>query len=144
MNEMKMYSHKGAYPNFLPNRIRLSNGEIRTDVSTFTEEELSDAGYVEAPDSPFYEYPNRLDWIDDRWVVREPNETEIAQKWDEVKKRCETLLFETDYKVVKAYEQQVPVEPEWVQYRQSLRDIHNKVGYDSPWFINWPTPPNGE
>ena len=43
------YSFQGKYPitwDEIPNRIRLSNGNTRTDKEAFTEEDLKDAGYV--------------------------------------------------------------------------------------------------
>jgi hypothetical protein len=49
-----LYSYKGEYPKVLPERIVLSNGTFRTDSSTYTEEEIADAGYVwmgELPDN---------------------------------------------------------------------------------------------
>ena len=46
-----LYSYNGEYPTDIPERIRLSDGSTRTDSSTYTEEEIADAGYVyvEAP-----------------------------------------------------------------------------------------------
>lgn len=54
------YSLNGAYPiTTLPYRIRLSDGSTRTDPSTFTDEEIADAGYsiVEAVGFEEYEKP---------------------------------------------------------------------------------------
>ena len=41
-----LYSYNGEYPTDIPERIRLSDGSTRTDSSTYTEEEIADAGYV--------------------------------------------------------------------------------------------------
>ncbi len=44
----KIFSFKGEYPiewEEVPERIRLSDGSTRTDKSTFTEDEIKDAGY---------------------------------------------------------------------------------------------------
>jgi hypothetical protein len=49
---MTLYSHNGGTPAPLPPRIRLSDGRLRTDPSSFTEAEIADAGYVAAPDRP--------------------------------------------------------------------------------------------
>lgn len=141
---MKMYSHNGSYPNFIPGKIRLSNGDVRTDASSFTEAEIADAGYVEAPEQPFYEYPSKLDWDGSNWFVRDANQQEIDQKWTEIQERCLRLLAETDYKVIKAYEQGILVDSAYVAYRQQLRDIYNKLGYESPWFIQWPQKPGDQ
>ena len=138
---MILYSKNGEYPQEIPFMITLSTGMVRSDPSTFSAEEIADAGYIEAPEPPHYEYPNRLDWDGSNWFVRDPNQQEIAQKWAEIQTRCIGLLSETDYKVIKAYEQGDPADPAYVAYRQQLRDIYNKLGYDSPWFIQWPEKP---
>lgn len=52
---MALYSKDGAEPAPLPFRIMLSNGRTRTDPTTFTADEIADAGYVEAPDVPVYD-----------------------------------------------------------------------------------------
>jgi hypothetical protein len=136
------YSHNGAYPTILPNRIILSNGKSRTDKTTFTVEELADAGWVAVSNPPVAIWPNKLDWDGSDWVVRAPNESEIAERWREIKSRCLTLLVDTDYKVIKAYEAGVPVDTAIVQYRQGLRDLYNNVNNVDPWSFSWPTMPD--
>lgn len=66
---MALYSKNGQYPKPLPHRITLSNGTTRTDVSTFTAEEISDAGYVLAPDPPDLGLRQSLKWDGSIWVV---------------------------------------------------------------------------
>ena len=136
-----LYSYNGGYPQVIPNRIRLSNGLTRTDRITYTPEEIADAGYVEVADQPSVSYPNRLDWDGTDWVVREPNAIEIEIQWDSIKKECQKLLFETDYKVIKAYELGETLSQAWIDYRQSLRDIYNNVNNIDPWNVVWPDIP---
>jgi Phage tail assembly chaperone protein len=136
-----LYSLNGAYPAPLPNRIRLSNGNTRTKPSTFTAEEIADAGYVEVPEPPSINYPEVLDWTGTAWVVRQPNQSEIDALWIRVRAECVRLLSESDYQVIKAYEAQQPVPTEWVNYRQALRDIYNNVNNLDPYFITWPDQP---
>lgn len=136
-----LYSLNGAYPTHLPNRIRLSNGLTRTNNSTFTEEELADAGYVQVSDPPTITYPEVLDWSGTEWVVRQPNQSEIDALWITTRAECVRLLSESDYKVLKAYEAQQPVPTEWINYRQALRDIYNNVNNLDPYFIVWPDQP---
>jgi len=67
-----LYSYKGRYPKELPNRIRLSNGTTRTDKSTFTEEEILYAGYIQVEDKPQVdESLYYIQWKSDTlsWVV---------------------------------------------------------------------------
>jgi hypothetical protein len=136
-----LYSYNGGYPAPIPNRIRLSNGFTRTDSSTFTPEEIADAGYIPVDDQPAVAYPNRLDWTGTAWVIREPNENEVSIQWESIKKECQKLLFETDYKVIKSYELNEPLSQAWVDYRQSLRDIYNNVNAIDPWNVGWPSVP---
>ena len=49
---MKLYYKDNSLPKELPFRIRLSDGNTRTDPSSFTDEEIADAGYIEAPAKP--------------------------------------------------------------------------------------------
>jgi hypothetical protein len=133
-----LYSYKNQYPSPLPHRIVLSNGFSRTDNTTFTSEEILDAGYVAIDNPPTVEYPNRLDWNGTGWVIREPNEIEILQQVQQVQGECKSRLFETDYKVIKAVEQGVAVEPHVVAYRQQLRDLYNSVATSDMWNVTWP------
>lgn len=41
-----LYSYNGEFPKTLPNRIRLSDGSTRTDISSFTDDDLVDSGYI--------------------------------------------------------------------------------------------------
>ena len=136
-----LYSYNNSYPTPIPNRIRLSNGFTRTDSSTYTLEEIADAGYVQAPDQPSVPYPNVLEWTGTDWIIRVPNENEVLTQWESIKKECQKLLSGTDYKVIKSYELGIPLSQEWVDYRQSLRDIYNNVNNIDPWNIVWPEVP---
>lgn len=137
-----LYSYNRGYPAPITNRIRLSNGFTRTDSTTFTPEEIADAGYVQVTDQPLVAYPNRVDWNGTDWVTREPNENEVSVQWESIKKECQKLLSETDYKVIKAYESNTTLSQAWITYRQELRDIYNNVNNLDPWNITWPALPN--
>ncbi len=139
-----LYSLNGSYPTLLPNRVRLSNGFTRTDRSTFTAEEIADAGYVEVDNPPEVIYPNHLEWNGINWVVRAPDDTEIANKWNEIKKECQRILTESDYKVIKAFELGIPLAQTWIDYRQAIRDIYNNVNSIDPWNVVWPEVPTNQ
>ena len=138
------YSHNGAYPTILPNRIILSNGRSRTDKTTFTPEEIADAGWVAVANPPTATWPNKLDWDGTDWLVRAPNASETAERWIEIKKTCQRILDQTDYKVIKAYESNTQVDPSVVTYRQAIRDIYNNVNNIDPWSFSWPMSPDDE
>jgi hypothetical protein len=67
---MTLYSKNGEEPQTLPHRIILSNGKTRTDSSSFTEDELLEAGYVIAPDKPeTKESWEIVCWNRNRWEI---------------------------------------------------------------------------
>jgi hypothetical protein len=132
---MTLYSHQGAYPNSLPFRIHLSDGRTRTDSSTFTPEEIAIAGYLAVDNPPTIEPNEVLEWNsqDFLWVVREKTTEELLaeeeEQWSSVRQERDRLLAETDYIVLKSYEQGISVPEEYVEYRQALRDIPQNQEY---------------
>lgn len=70
---MTLYSKNGQHPKPLPHRIFLSNGMSRTDNTTFTPEEIADAGYVLAPDKPTVQPWQALRWNNNQWIVEDQN-----------------------------------------------------------------------
>jgi hypothetical protein len=137
---MALYSYKGAWPTRLPNRLKFPDGSTRTDKTTFTPEEIADAGWIEVEDPPAVDYPNKLEWDGQNWSVREPNASETSLKWQEIRNECERKLAETDYKVIKAVESGQSLDPVIVQYRQELRDLYNNVNNVDPWNVKYPYP----
>lgn len=140
---MTLYTKNGEYPTQLPHMIRLSNRKMRSDRTTFTAEEILDAGYVQVENPPIVEYPNKLEWGGEnlQWVVRSPNDRELMTRWDDIRRECSRLLAETDYKVIKAYELNEPLDPAYIAYRQELRDLYNNVNDIDPWNVVWPSKP---
>lgn len=74
-----LYSLNGAYPKPLPKRIILSDGRTRTDPTSFTPEEIADAGYVLAPEPPAIPPFNRLLW-NGEWYLEDSRTLEEAKK----------------------------------------------------------------
>src|SRR6056300_1624450 len=122
---MALYSYKGSWPTRLPNRLKFEDGFTKTDKTTFTAEDIAAAGWIEVEDPPVVNYPNKLEWDGENWSVREPNASEIAFKWQEIRNECTRKLAETDYKVIKAMESGQELDPVMTQYRQELRDLYN-------------------
>ncbi|MGQ9370354.1 DUF4376 domain-containing protein [Azospirillum sp. ST 5-10] len=88
------YSHRGAIPTSLPFAIRLSDGRLRTDPSTFTEDELTDAGYVLAPAQPAYDPATQHApvWTGAGWQVVDKTPAELAAELAAAKEaRCVEL-----------------------------------------------------
>lgn len=57
-----LYSLNGASPAPIPFRITLANGFTRTDPSTFTEDEITEAGYVLIEQPEYDPATQALDW----------------------------------------------------------------------------------
>lgn len=139
---MTLYSYKGARPTQLPNRLKFSDGFTKTDPSTFTAEDIQNAGWIAVGDPPVVDYPDKLEWDSEtlQWTVRPPNEAETAFRWQHIREECERRLLDTDYKVIKAMELGEPVDPVYVTYRQALRDLYNNVNDVDPWSVQYPVP----
>jgi hypothetical protein len=78
-----LYSYNSQYPKPLPFRIKLSDGRTRTDPSTFTEEEITDAGYVLVANKPTITETQIVNWNSETlsWDVRDKTEQEIYSEW---------------------------------------------------------------
>lgn len=81
---MTLYSYKTQYPKEIPFRIKLSDGKTRTDPSTFTPEEIADAGYTLVRDMPTAEKNQVVFWSssDIDWIVRDKTEHELQIESD--------------------------------------------------------------
>lgn len=64
---MTLYSFRNEFPKELPKRIRLSNGDTRTDLEAFTEQELVDHGFVKAPTQPTLGPYQEHQWDGSSW-----------------------------------------------------------------------------
>lgn len=134
-----LYSYQEQEPQRLPERISLSDGRSRTDASSFTEEELNDAGYTGPYTKPEYnqEYQRRH-WNSETlsYVVEDKTDEEI---WEPIRTERNRLLAESDWSMAADTPGQINL-PEWTKYRQRLRDIPSFFG--NPKEIIWPVIPS--
>lgn len=72
-------------------------------------------------------------------LVPTPQSVLTANQWNVVKYQRDNLLSETDWHVTKAIETGQPIDQDWANYRQQLRDITTQP---DPFNIVWPTPPD--
>lgn len=95
---MTLYTKNGSYPQPIPFRIRLSDGRTRTDPTSFTAEEIQDAGYVAVSDKPSITENQVLSWSKDLvyWVVRDKTSEELAA--EEASKRNSLLASINSYR----------------------------------------------
>lgn len=79
---MKFYTHNNSTPAPLPFRITMPDGSTRTDPSSFTDEEIAAAGYVEVPAPPGYNSAtqNPPEWNGTEWIVRDLTEQELLDR----------------------------------------------------------------
>ena len=84
-------------------------------------------------------------------VVREMNDEEYAvwqaQAAQREQEQAETVraernrrLADSDWRVMKAAEVGMVLDPAWIIHRQELRDVPNQSGF--PWNVTWPVPPS--
>lgn len=143
-----LYSYKEQYPGPLPERIRLSDGSTRTDSSTFTEEELTDAGYVSAGNSPAYDSDTqKVIWNGTAWEVvsltTEEINAKLAQHWAEVRVSRDEKIKEVEWRVMRNLSETrqgldtTDNISELDTYIQALRDITSTT--TNPLEVVWPT-----
>jgi len=136
-NPNSLYSYKGAEPTGLPHRIILSNGASRTDNTSFTEEELNDAGFSGPYEKPEYdESRQEIVWDNETlmWVVSDRvfSEPQIVEKTEEelfylLRQRRNFLLSGSDWTQTldsPLAEEEISL---WKVYRQKLRDLPSTI-----------------
>ena len=130
-----LYSFNGEYPiDTLPHRIRLSDGSTRTNSSTFTSEELVDAGYVQVSNPPdFNQETHKLVWSGTEWQTVSLTEAEIGdrnfKRLLELREARDEKIKEVEWRVMRNLSetrQSIPTTDnisDLDTYIQALRDI---------------------
>ena len=147
-----LYSIKGNYPvETLPHRIRLSDGSTRTDSSTFTTDDLSNAGITTVSNPPSYnQNTQKLTWneIEIDWEVIDLTQEQIEEltnlAWQNIRKKRDSLLQQVDGKVLR-YQSEVRIGittttdniSDLDTYAQALRDVPST--FSDPGNVVWPT-----
>ena len=151
-----LYSHNNQRPEVLPERIRLSNGSTRTDSSTYTPEEIADAGYVAVSDPPSFDPSTQLlTWGETDgtygWIINQiepPPQIPAEIMWNRVRAERSILMKEAEWRANRyqreSYLKLTPTDGKeymhnYFTYMQALADI-TKLQED-PFNIVWPTPP---
>jgi hypothetical protein len=143
-----LYSYNGQYPTSLPERIRLSDGSTRTDSSTFTSDELTDAGYVAAGDFPAYDSDTqKVIWNGTAWEVvsltTEEINAKLAELWAEVRENRDTKIKEVEWRVMRNLSETrqgldtTDNISDLDTYIQALRDITSTT--TNPLEVSWPS-----
>lgn len=146
---MPLYSYKTEYPSSeIPERIRLSDGSTRTDSSTFTSDELVDAGYVEVSNPPdFNQETHKLVWSSTEWQTISLTESEIstrnAIRWQEIRETRDAKIKEVEWRVMRNLSETrqgldtTDNITDLDTYIQALRDITSTT--TNPLEVSWPT-----
>lgn len=145
---MPLYSYKTEYPNpEIPERIRLSDGSTRTDSSTFTSDELVDAGYVEVPNPPdFNQETHKLIWSGTEWQTISLTELEISSRnvarWQDIRETRDAKIKEVEWRVMRNLSETrqgldtTDNITDLDTYIQKLRDITSTT--TNPLEVSWP------
>lgn len=156
------YSFKGQFPisfEQIPDRIRLKDGTTRTNKSTFSAEELIDAGYTEVDDPPEISVLQSLKWENNSWSIIDNSEEATANEWARVRNVRDVKIREVSWRIeryntqlliLSSYSLTSNIEETRLElndteenilkiatYIQQLRDITKQ---SDPFNITWPEP----
>ena len=134
-----LYSYQGQEPQKLPERIRLSDGRSRTDSSTFTEEELANAGFTGPYERP--EYNSEIEtqeWNSEseQWITT-PIPEEVF--WERLRGERNLKLTNSDWSQLPDAPLTTAKKTAWATYRQALRDLPENT--EDPKNVTWPLQP---
>ena len=132
----------------MPHRIRLSDGSTRTNSSTFTSEELVDAGYVEVSNPPdFNQETHKLIWSGTEWQTVLLTESEISarneQRWKDIRLTRDQRIERIEWRIMRYQSetrQGITTTTDNISdldtYIQALRDITSTT--TNPLEVVWP------
>ena len=134
-----LYSYQGQEPQELPHKIRLSDGRSRTDSSTFTEEEIAEAGFTGPYEKPdFNPEVETQSWDVElgNWVT-----TQIPDEvfWEKLRTERNSILKDTDWSQLSDAPLTSSQKTTWATYRQALRDL--PANTEDPKNVTWPSQP---
>ncbi len=133
------YSKNGMYPEPLPDRIRLPNGDTRT--KPLSQEDLQLAGYVVAEDPPVVQSLETFEWTGTTWVVYPKSQQEIDSQWINIRKQRDEKIKEVEWRYNRYYRHerlglpQIDSLQNLDTYIQALADITKQT---NPYAIIWP------
>jgi len=147
---MSLYSLNQGNPKELPFKIQLSNGSVRTEPSSFTAEEIADAGYVFAGFAPQHDSTTqKATWNGTAWVITDKTTAELQAEqdvlWDEVRRERDQRIKDFEWRISRYLsETRQGISPttdviaQLDGYVQSLRNITTQA---DPLNISWPVEP---
>jgi Phage tail assembly chaperone protein len=130
-----LYSFKGEDPTFLPHRITLSDGRSRTDNTTFTDQEIADAGFTGPYERPEYNTQTQeiiwngetLSWDIIEKDIPQPVEPTEEELFFALRRKRNHFLFESDWTQLQDSPLSEENKEKWKTYRQKLRDLPSTI-----------------
>ena len=143
MDRTMYFSFNNDEPIFIDS-ILLSSGQIRTDPSSWTDEELADVGATGPYFKPAYDArTEELVWDSDSltWnvVTREVEQISEDTVWALVRSQRNGRLVETDQLMHSDYPITEVEKTNLLAYRKALRDMPSTI--TDIFDFTWPTPP---
>lgn len=143
MDRTMYFSFNRSEP-ILVTSILLSSGQIRTEPSSWTDEELADVGATGPYFKPAYDSTTEeLVWDSDslKWnvVTKEVEQISEVNMWNLVKSQRNGRLLDTDQLMHPDYPITEAEKNNLLAYRKALRDLPSTV--TDPFDVVWPTPP---
>ena len=122
-----LYSYNNGTPDFLPTDstgthwIRMSDGFVRTDITSFSDDDLTDAGYTGPYPKPSLTEGQNCTWNSGTkaWTVVDKD---IDVAWEELRDTRNILLGQSDWTQLADADLTEEKLAEWNTYRQALRD----------------------
>jgi hypothetical protein len=115
-------------------RFAIIDPETLAPSQVYNADEAIDPSHVLVPgDLSIFAY--RVNKMDDGSVTLVPN---VEWQWTSVRAQQKQKLYESDW-TCSVTDYEVPNKPEWVQYRQALRDVTTQ---SDPFAIVWPQRPS--
>ncbi|NDA09920.1 MAG: hypothetical protein EBZ53_03780 [Verrucomicrobia bacterium] len=142
-----LYSLAGGKPQELPFRIRLANGQTRTEPSTFTTEEITSAGYVPVPEFPTITKFQKAEWKNNTWFITDLDREKVLEEerqllLHDINIARKNLIEQVEWRIFRHQSELrlgiTPTEADVShidRYIQALRDITNQPDLSN---ITWP------
>jgi len=137
---MPLYSFNGSYPEeHHPDSVR--DGVYRRDWNDMSDSDRQSFGWYEIEEPPIVSDREELHWNGPelKWEVKSENAFKLAQKWQRLREQRNFLLKECDLFLLRLMEHNLKPIPEYVIYKQKLRDI--TLDFDHPDDVEWPVNP---
>ena len=133
-NPTALYSYQGQEPKVLPYKIRLNDGTAPSDPSTYTDEQITEAGFTGPYTFPEHEEPSQrvywdfenLEYVIEDVLVPGSDMTE-EEVWAGIRNVRNILLTESDWTVLSDAPFTVTQKQEALDYRQALRDYPTTI-----------------